>query len=39
MVKIIESREILDEAKCERGSKIKRLRKRFPKRTGNGLGS
>ena len=25
--------------KCKRGSKIKKLRKIFPKRTGNGLGN
>ena len=31
--------KIVDRAKCERGSKIKRLRKIFPKRTRNGLGS
>ena len=37
MVKVIELGKISDEAKCERRSKIKRLKKRFPKKTGNGL--
>ena len=39
-MKIIEVDKIPDEAKCEWGSEIKRLRKRieFPPRTGMGLG-